>query len=126
MKILMLRIVTLTAAFVLGIAAVTAMAEDLGAVKTRMNQRLGQIDQLKASGAIGENNRGFVEVRGGGGDAAAVVSAENQDRQTVYAAIGKQQGVSPDEVGRVRAKKIAAASAPGVWIQKDDGTWVKK
>jgi uncharacterized protein YdbL (DUF1318 family) len=126
MKFSLLRFVTLAFAFVLGIAAVTALAEDLGSVKARMNQRLAQLDQFKSSGAVGENNRGFVEVRGGSGDASSVVSAENADREVVYAAIAKQTSATAEQVGRARARQIAAASAKGVWLQKDDGSWYKK
>jgi hypothetical protein len=107
-------------------APVARAAEDLGAVKTRISQRLAHLDSLKASGAVGENNRGLVEVRGGGGDAAEVVAAENSDRQAVYAALGRQTGVAADKVGHARAKQIAAASAAGVWLQHDDGSWYKK
>ena len=126
MKNSVLRILTLIVALVFGAGVGRVRAEDLGAVKARMNQRLSKIDQLKSSGAIGENNRGFAEVRGGGGDAADVVAAENRDRETVYAAIAKQTGSSAEQVGRARARQIAAASAPGVWLQREDGNWYKK
>ncbi|MCC6415971.1 MAG: YdbL family protein [Opitutaceae bacterium] len=106
--------------------AVVSHAEDLGAIKARMNQRLAQLDQLKASGAIGENNQGYVEVRADGGDAAAVVAAENADRRVVYTAIASQAGASADQVGRARARQIAAGSAPGVWLQDESGRWYKK
>jgi Uncharacterized protein conserved in bacteria len=109
----------------LGVVAVHA-AENLDAVKARMKQRLSQVDQLKASGAIGENNRGFLEVRGGGGDAASVVSAENRDREAVYAEIAKRAGSTSEQVGRARARRIAAASEAGVWLQREDGNWYKK
>lgn len=108
-----------------GVVAVRA-AEDLGAVKARMNQRLSQVDQLKASGAIGENNRGYLDVRDGGGDAANVVSAENRDREVVYAEIAKRAGSSAEQVGKARARQIAANSAAGVWLQREDGNWYKK
>jgi uncharacterized protein YdbL (DUF1318 family) len=107
-------------------ATAALRAEDLGAVKARMSERLSQLDQLKSSGEVGENNRGLVEVRGGGGDAASVVREENRDRQVVYAAIAQQTGSSADAVGRARARQIAAASRPGVWLQKDDGSWYRK
>jgi uncharacterized protein YdbL (DUF1318 family) len=116
-------VVTLAAVVVGG---VSVRAEDLRAVKARMEQRLGQIDQLKAQGAIGENNRGFLEDRGGSGDATAAVAAENSDRNQVYAEIAKKSGASADAVGRQRARRIAAESAAGVWLQKDDGSWYKK
>jgi uncharacterized protein YdbL (DUF1318 family) len=126
MKNSVLRTLVLIFAFVFGAGVLSARAEDLGPVKARMKQRLAKIDELKASGAIGENNRGFVEVRDGGGGAADVVAAENRDREAVYAAIAKQAGSSADRVGRARARHIAAASAPGVWLQREDGGWYKK
>jgi len=101
-------------------------AEDLNAVRARMEQRLPTIDDLKAQGAIGENNRGLLEVRGGGGNASSVVSAENRDREIVYSEIAKKNNTSADQVGRARARRIAANSAPGVWLQRDNGEWYRK
>lgn len=126
MKISLYRFLPLLAVLVFGATVITAAAQDLGAVKARIAQRLPKVDELKARGAIGENNRGLVEVRSGDGEAGAVVSAENSDREAVYAAIGKQTGASADQVGRSRAKQIAANSAAGVWLQRDDGSWYKK
>lgn len=100
-------------------------AEDLGAVRGRMDQRIAQVDALKTQGSVGENNRGFLEVRGGGGDASAVVAAENKDRQVVYAALAQKTGSSPDQVGRARARQIAQYSSPGVWVQDEAGNWKK-
>jgi uncharacterized protein YdbL (DUF1318 family) len=111
---------------VLTLALPVVQAQDLNAVKARIKARLSTLDSLKASGAVGENNRGFVEVRGGGGDASSVVSAENSDRETVYAAIAQKTGSTADAVGRARARKIAAESASGVWVQGEDGSWAKK
>lgn len=110
----------------LAVVAVAARAEDLGAVRARMSQRLSQIDQLKSSGALGENNRGLLEVRDGGGDAASVSAAENNDRGIVYAELAKKTGSTAENVARARAKQIAQGSAPGVWLQAEDGKWYKK
>lgn len=126
MKLPVLRLFLLGTALVLGGAILPARAQDLGPVKARMSQRLSQVDALKSKGAIGENNRGLLEMRGGGGDAGSVVSAENADREVVYAALAKQTGSSADQVGRARAKQIATASAAGVWLQREDGAWYKK
>lgn len=126
MKLPLLRLLSLVALFALGLPATVAHAQDLGAVKSRMAQRLPQLDQLKAKGAVGENNRGLVEARGADAAAGAVISAENSDREAVYAALAKQTGSSADQVGRARAKQIAASSAAGVWVQKEDGSWHKK
>ena len=101
-------------------------AEDMGAVKARLAQRLGSLDRLKSSGAIGENNRGLVELRDASPAAGDLVAAENRDRGIVYSAIAEQTGSSAETVGRARAKQIANASAAGVWIQRDNGEWFKK
>jgi len=124
MKTSLLRLCLVVSALFFSAAA--ARAEDLNAVRARMAERLPKLDALKASGAIGENNRGLVEVRGGSGDATSVVAEENRDRGTVYAQIAQKNGTSAEQVGRVRAKKIAESSAAGVWLQRDDGTWFKK
>ncbi|WP_438483245.1 YdbL family protein [Oleiharenicola lentus] len=124
MKNFILRLALICGLLSLGVTAV--QAQDLGAVKTRMKQRIAQIDQLKLKGAIGENNRGFVEVRAEAPDASSVVSAENADREAVYAAIAKQSNTTADAVGKARARRIVAESAAGVWVQDDSGKWTKK
>ncbi|MCX6951456.1 MAG: DUF1318 domain-containing protein [Verrucomicrobia bacterium] len=106
--------------------AARAVADEVGDAKQRIAARQSEVASLKTSGAVGENNRGLLEVRGGGGSSAKVVAEENRDRGILYAEAGKRSGVSADEAGRARAKQIAANSAPGVWVQKDDGTWQKK
>lgn len=99
-------------------------AQDLGAIRTRMEQRIGQIDTLKTQGVLGENNRGFLEVRSG--DDKGIAAAENADRSAVYAALAKKTGATADAVGKARGKQIAAASAKGVWVQLENGQWTKK
>jgi uncharacterized protein YdbL (DUF1318 family) len=126
MKTTRFRFLATLAVLAVGLTTAIAIAQDLGAVKARIAQRLPQVDSLKAKGVLGENNRGFVESRGGDAAAGAVIAEENSDRETVYAALAKQTGTSAEQVGRARAKQIAAASASGVWLQRDDGTWYKK
>jgi uncharacterized protein YdbL (DUF1318 family) len=120
------RVLALVSVLLLSFGAASARAEDLGAVKSRMEQRLPLLDQLKSKGVVGENNRGLVVLRGGDVDAGDAVAAENRDRGLVYAEVAKQTGTSVEQVGRFRARKIAAGSAKGVWLQKDDGTWHQK
>jgi uncharacterized protein YdbL (DUF1318 family) len=120
-----IRLCTLFAALCL--VWLPAFAENAGDIRHRMEQRLSAIDDLKAKEAIGENNRGLVEVRGNGsGDASRLVSEENSDRAAAYAIIAKETGASPDSVGRARAKQIAGNSRPGVWVQDESGRWSKK
>ena len=104
-----------------------AMAEGIAEVRHRIEQRLSQIDALKAQEAVGETNRGFLEERKAGvPNAAAVVAAENKDREAVYAYIARETGAQPESVGRARAKQIAANSKSGVWVQDESGHWAKK
>jgi len=105
---------------------VAVRAEDLGAIRARMEKRIPQIDALKTQGAIGENNRGFLEVRAAAADADSVAAAENTDRTAVYAALAAKTGATPDAVGKARARQIAANSAAGVWLQRENGEWYKK
>lgn len=107
----------------LGLAPL-ASAQNLGEIRARMEKRVGQVDALKASGVLGENNLGFLTVRTG--DDQGVAAAENADRGVVYAALAKQTGATADAVGKARAKQIFAASAKGVWVQSPSGEWVKK
>lgn len=120
------RLLFLCLAFAALSATTAALAESANEIRARMAQRLSQVDDLKGKGAIGENNRGLLEVRDGGGNADSVVAEENRDREAVYALIAKETGATPDSVGRARAKQIAAASKPGVWVQDESGAWKKK
>ncbi len=110
-----------------GAVGVAFAAENLGAVKQRMDQRVPAIDALKVRGAVGENNQGLLEARGSlAAGEAATVAAENADRQAVYAALAAQTGSTADAVGRKRAARIAAVSTPGVWLQDAAGRWYRK
>ncbi len=112
---------------VLCLAAVSAFAESAADIRRRMEQRLPAIDALKAQEAVGENNRGFLEQPPAGkSGGATVIAEENRDREQVYALIAKETGASSAAVGQARAKKIAAGSHGGVWIQDESGQWKKK
>jgi uncharacterized protein len=100
-----------------------ASAQNLPEIRARMEKRVPQVDELKASGVLGENNLGFLAVRSG--DDQGVAAAENADRSVVYAAIAKKTGSTADMVGKTRAQQIAENSAAGVYLQRVDGGWYK-
>jgi uncharacterized protein YdbL (DUF1318 family) len=104
-------------------AGISAFADD---IKTRMKQRLPVIIELKTKGIVGENNAGYLEFIGTKKEQADVVAAENEDRKTVYAAIGKQQGTTAELVGKRRALQIAKKANPGEWVQDSSGKWIQK
>jgi uncharacterized protein YdbL (DUF1318 family) len=94
-------------------------------VKARMLARVPVITAQKAAGVLGENNQGFVEVRGAGGD-AALAEAENADRREVYGMIAQKEGTEAGVVGRRRAARIRDMARPGEWLQDPGGRWYKK
>ena len=107
--------------------AVTVFADQRSDIARAMAQRLPQIDAMKERQVVGENNRGYLEVRGQASAAdRQVVDAENHDRGVIYRLIAQETGTSPDAVGRLRAQKIAEISKAGVWLQDQSGRWYRK
>lgn len=103
---------------------VAMQAEPVGVIAQRMQSRMAEVDALKQGGKVGENNRGFLEARGAlSAQESAVVNAENADRGAVYAELARQTGGTPETVGKTRARKIASASAAGIWVQDEAGRW---
>lgn len=107
-------------------AAVPLTADELGDAQHRIQARQGELADLKEKGAIGENNRGYTEVRESVRGADTVSSAENRDRGIIYDILASRTGTTADAVGRARAKQIAAQSRPGVWVQDESGRWSRK
>ena len=110
------------------LAATTVIAaENLNSVRARMEQRLRSLDELKDRGAAGENNRGYLEARGGASPAdQKIIGDENSDRRTVYADIAARTGANADTVGRQRAQQLASLARRGHWIQDASGAWKQK
>ena len=110
----------------LGVAAGSVRAEDIDAVKARMAKRQPLIAEMKQARAVGENNRGYLEILDTDRADAKVVAAENADRRLVYEAIASDTKADADTVGRLRAKQIAERSKAGIMIQGEDGNWHAK
>lgn len=108
-------------------AAGALRAQNLGSLKERIAARLDSVNGLKDRGGAGENNRGFLEARGNlSGPEQQIISDENADRRTVYAALAAKAGATADAVGRQRAQQIAALARRGHWIQEANGEWRQK
>lgn len=94
--------------------------------------RLGEIQQWKARGCIGENNHGLVEARPGqgcGGEVERLVGAENTDRQLIMDTFMQQNNIPGSDARRVRAAFAKAnrdKAQPGEWIQQPNGQWARK
>jgi len=109
-----------------------AGAASLDEVKERMKERLPLIVQLKEARAAGENRQGLLEVVEVARSELEpelvheLVTAENDDRQAVYRALGEQYQIDPREVGRVRARQIYEEASPGVLLKSPEGRWLEK
>ena len=84
----------------------------------------GALQDLRASGALGESASGYVVARDS--SATAEVASINKKRKAVYAKKAAAQGVSIDEVAKVYAKEILKKVPAGTWIQDEKGQWFKK
>lgn len=105
---------------------VHAQANPVDTAKAGMRERVPALDKLKATGAIGEASTGLVAVRTPGAEADALVAAENADRAVLFADLARRSNGTPEAAGREFARQLARASKPGVWLQRDDGTWYRK
>jgi uncharacterized protein YdbL (DUF1318 family) len=81
-------------------------------------------ESLRASGAAGERFDGYMEARDG--SARGAVTAINAERRRVYEQRAAQDGVSPDQVGRVYAKQIYQRLPTGAWFKAENGQWSQK
>jgi uncharacterized protein YdbL (DUF1318 family) len=91
----------------------------------RRKDRLEQVRQLLASGALGENAVGLLSARDPSlADAAArnVMNAENSDRMVIYREIAAKNSIPVDEVQRMYARRLQNDAPAGAPIEVDDGT----
>lgn len=108
-------------------APVVHAQDDQSAIQERMKARVPQIDALKLAGVVGENNTGFLEQRGSlTPEQTQLMNAENADRRALYNILAQRLGLSVAVVGAQRAATVRDRSAPGVWLQREDGTWYRK
>lgn len=111
--------------------AETPAADSRGSeqILASMKARLDAVAQLKTAKTVGENNLGLLAVldaRAVGEQGAKLVAAENADRSALYQRLAAERQVAPELVAKLRARQIAADSAPGIMIQDADGTWQEK
>ncbi len=82
------------------------------------------LDQLRASGAVGERYDGYAQALQS--SAASVVQKVNAKRKQIYAQRAAQQGASADQIGRVYAQQIFVKSPPGTKFLQENGAWIAK
>jgi hypothetical protein len=82
------------------------------------------LDELRASGKIGERYDGFAVARDP--SAADMVKEVNAKRRGIYEQQAKKQGVPLEQVGLVYANEIVQQVPAGTWILTADNEWRRK
>ena len=81
------------------------------------------LENLRASGAIGESYNGYVVAREPGAQEEA--EEINAKRRAIYQEKAAAQGIDIEQVAKVYAAEIIRTVPPGTWIQTN-GQWRKK
>ena len=82
------------------------------------------LDELRASGKIGERYDGYVVARDP--SAAALATEITAKRRDIYEKQAASQGVPAAQVGMVYANEIVQQVPAGTWILTADGEWRRK
>jgi uncharacterized protein YdbL (DUF1318 family) len=99
-------------------------------------RRFPSLAPLFKQGALGENNRGLVEIRTLEGlslrdksRAKALSQQENQDRQRLYRALAEANNIPTNkvtEIATIFAGVNRREAQAGWWIQQPNGSWGKR
>ena len=85
------------------------------------------LDELRASGAIGERYDGYVVVRDPSAAGAKNVAKEvNAKRKNLYEERAAAEGVTPADIGGVYAGQIIKQAPRGTWFLDASGNWRQK
>jgi uncharacterized protein YdbL (DUF1318 family) len=105
-------------------------------LKASIKERFSALRPFYKKGAIGENNRGYLQMRDTKGltlkeksTLKRLVREENADRKALYEEIVRVNKLAKEvipEVERLFANSWRRkARAKGWWVQEDDGTWTR-
>ncbi len=86
--------------------------------------RAQSLDDLRASGAVGERYDGYAQALQS--SAGGTVKQVNAKRQKIYAERAASEGVSVDQIGRIYAQQIFAKAPPGTKFLQESGSWITK
>ncbi len=85
------------------------------------------LDQLRASGVVGERFDGYAEARGGAsGQVRSLVNQVNAKRRRLYEQRAAEQRVSAGQVGRVFAQQIMQKAPQGTPLLAESGRWTRR
>ncbi len=111
---------------------------EVRAAYARQRERLPQLEALKRSGAVGEDNAGHVVLRDAARlpegwtpeSARELLRNENSDRDLIANWVAQSTmrlRLTPKaKVVRALAKMYQRQSPEGTWVQAEDGSWTRK
>jgi uncharacterized protein YdbL (DUF1318 family) len=108
--------------------SIKTMTPEVQSALDARKERFSELRDLKASGLIGENNKGYVEALKDDSKAQGVVAEENSNRKVIYKTIAEQNGLenalSTIESAFAEVQKEKAKA--GDKVQNEDGGWITK
>lgn len=108
---------------------------EVNALTRSMNRRFSELKPLFDAGAIGLTRDGLIEIRDRGAvplnqrsQLSSLVSAENQDRNALYAAIARANGHPEweDDIRRTFAQRWISRASQGWYYRTSGGAWTRK
>ena len=112
--------------FLMGLGCLNTVLHAESDLSARMSERRVIIEQLKAEGLVGENNKGYLEFVGNVKKHEDVINAQNADRKVGYQIVADKQGVTVEQISTVRASYYAKNATKGEWFQNSSGKWIQK
>lgn len=87
-----------------------------------------ELQDAKAAGSVGEQRDGYlgVVVENASTDVRELVARINHERRASYQQIAERNNLDRQTVELLAAEKAIGKTAPGQYVQADDGSWVKK
>ncbi|MBU1193791.1 MAG: YdbL family protein [Proteobacteria bacterium] len=122
------RTINICALLIAGLVFLTfsqASAREKEQIVQSMKDRIGVVNQLKASGVVGETYNGYLAFVGSA-EKAEVVDAENKDRKELYGLVAEDEGTSIQIIEKNMGVVKAQRAKQGEFFQTSDGKWVKK
>ena len=106
--------------WVAAFAAILLMTAATASAKT--------LAELRADGTVGERYDGIAVVRKDGASEKVkrALAKVNEKRREIYRERAAEEGVTPEQVGRVYARQIYDKAPSGTWFLSEAGEWRQK
>ncbi|MCX5807542.1 MAG: DUF1318 domain-containing protein [Proteobacteria bacterium] len=118
------------------VADITVSTPAIRSIRQSMKETYQQLKPFYIRGSVGENNKGFIEVRNNSdlnlkekADVTRLVDQQNKNRTALYTEIvkaNKLEANSQPQVQKIFANSWRNKSQTNWWIQNDSGEWEKK